>query len=86
VKWVARGHARRLASCIARLGRGARHDEVVLGLARIGGDIGPRETPIKRIAVASIISVNAQILLGQSFLSRFSSWSIDNEKHALILN
>ena len=36
--------------------------------------------------IASIISVNAQILLGQSFLSRFSSWSIDNEKHALILN
>jgi predicted aspartyl protease len=36
--------------------------------------------------IASIISVKAQILLGQSFLSRFSSWSIDNEKHALILN
>jgi clan AA aspartic protease (TIGR02281 family) len=36
--------------------------------------------------VASIVSVNAQILLGQSFLRRFSSWSIDNEKHALILN
>jgi predicted aspartyl protease len=36
--------------------------------------------------VASIVSVNAQILLGQSFLSRFSSWSIDNKKHTLILN
>ena len=36
--------------------------------------------------VASIVSVNAQILLGQSFLSRFSSWSIDNNKHTLILN
>jgi len=36
--------------------------------------------------VANIVSVNAQILLGQSFLRRFSSWSIDNEKHALILN
>src|SRR3984893_3142245 len=35
--------------------------------------------------VASIVSVNAQILLGQSFLSRFSSWSIDNNKHTLIL-
>jgi clan AA aspartic protease (TIGR02281 family) len=36
--------------------------------------------------VANIVSANAQILLGQSFLRRFSSWSIDNEKHALILN
>jgi clan AA aspartic protease (TIGR02281 family) len=36
--------------------------------------------------VASIVSVNAQILLGQSFLSRFSSWSIDNKEHTLILN
>jgi predicted aspartyl protease len=36
--------------------------------------------------IATIASVNAEILLGQSFLSRFSSWSIDNEKHALILN
>ncbi|PNG25711.1 retropepsin-like aspartic protease family protein [Methylocella silvestris] len=35
---------------------------------------------------ASIASVNAQILLGQSFLSRFKSWSIDNQKHGLILN
>jgi hypothetical protein len=35
--------------------------------------------------VASIASVNATILLGQSFLSRFKSWSVDNERHALIL-
>jgi hypothetical protein len=35
---------------------------------------------------ASIVSVDAQILLGQSFLRRFRSWSIDNEKHSLILN
>jgi clan AA aspartic protease (TIGR02281 family) len=35
---------------------------------------------------ASIVSVDAQILLGQSFLRRFKSWSIDNEKHSLILN
>lgn len=35
---------------------------------------------------ASIVSENAQILLGQSFLNRFRSWSIDNDKHALILN
>jgi predicted aspartyl protease len=36
--------------------------------------------------IASIGSVRGQILLGQSFLSRFGSWTIDNKKHALILN
>jgi predicted aspartyl protease len=25
------------------------------------------------------------LLLGQSFLSRFKSWSVDNNKHALVL-
>jgi len=35
---------------------------------------------------ASIASAKAQILLGQSFLGRFRSWSIDNTQHALILN
>ena len=34
---------------------------------------------------ASIASVNATILLGQSFLSKFKSWSVDNEQHVLIL-
>ena len=35
--------------------------------------------------VGSIASVNATILLGQSFLSKFKSWSVDNEQHALFL-
>jgi tetratricopeptide (TPR) repeat protein len=35
--------------------------------------------------VGSIASVNATILLGQSFLSKFKSWSVDNEQHILIL-
>jgi predicted aspartyl protease len=35
--------------------------------------------------VASIASVNGDILLGQSFLRRFRSWSIDNEQHMLML-
>jgi hypothetical protein len=35
--------------------------------------------------VASIASVKGNILLGQSFLGRFKSWSVDNEKHILIL-
>jgi len=35
--------------------------------------------------VGSIASVNATILLGQSFLSKFKSWSVDNEQHTLVL-
>jgi hypothetical protein len=35
--------------------------------------------------VASIASVNATILLGQSFLGKFRTWSVDNEQHTLIL-
>jgi tetratricopeptide (TPR) repeat protein len=35
--------------------------------------------------VASIASVNGEILLGQSFLNKFKSWSVDNERHTLIL-
>jgi hypothetical protein len=35
--------------------------------------------------VASIASVNGDILLGQSFLSKFRSWSVDNGQHTLIL-
>ena len=35
--------------------------------------------------VASIGSVNGEILLGQSFLNRFKSWSVDNEQHTLTL-
>jgi clan AA aspartic protease (TIGR02281 family) len=34
---------------------------------------------------ASIGSVNSQPLLGDSFLSRFASWSIDNSRHVLRL-
>ncbi len=36
--------------------------------------------------IGSIAPVSGSLLLGQSFLSRFKSWSIDNEKHALVLN
>lgn len=35
--------------------------------------------------VASVASVNASILLGQTFLSRFKRWSVDNERHVLVL-
>jgi tetratricopeptide (TPR) repeat protein len=35
--------------------------------------------------IATVASINADVLLGQSFLSKFRSWSLDNEKHALVL-
>jgi predicted aspartyl protease len=34
---------------------------------------------------ATIASPKATLLLGQSFLRHFKSWSIDNESHALVL-
>ena len=33
----------------------------------------------------NIAPVRGHLLLGQSFLSRFKSWSIDNAKQALVL-
>ena len=33
----------------------------------------------------SVADVKGELLLGQSFLSRFKSWSIDNAKQALVL-
>ena len=33
----------------------------------------------------SVASTKGSLLLGQSFLGRFKSWSIDNTKHALVL-
>ena len=34
----------------------------------------------------SVAPVEGALLLGQSFLHRFKSWSIDNQKEALVLN
>ena len=36
--------------------------------------------------LGSVAPASASLLLGQSFLSRFSSWSIDNSRHVLVLN
>ena len=36
--------------------------------------------------VGSIASAKGSLLLGQSFLSRFKSWSVDNSKHTLLLS
>jgi len=35
--------------------------------------------------LGSVSSMNGSLLLGQSFLGRFKSWSIDNSRHALVL-
>src|SRR5262249_22695560 len=35
---------------------------------------------------ASVVSVKGSLLLGQSFLSRFNSWSVDNKNRLLFLN
>lgn len=35
--------------------------------------------------VGSIASAKGEILLGQSFLRKFKSWSVDNEQHTLVL-
>jgi hypothetical protein len=35
--------------------------------------------------VGSAAAADGSLLLGQSFLGRFKSWSIDNTKHALVL-
>jgi clan AA aspartic protease (TIGR02281 family) len=36
--------------------------------------------------IASVAKVKGDLLLGQSFLTRFKSWSIDNERGVLLLN
>jgi len=36
--------------------------------------------------VATVVPLEGQLLLGQSFLGRFKSWSLDNTKHVLLLN
>lgn len=36
--------------------------------------------------IASVAPQAGSLLLGQSFLSRFASWSIDNGKHVLVLS
>jgi clan AA aspartic protease (TIGR02281 family) len=35
--------------------------------------------------IATVGSQNSEPLLGQSFLSRFKSWTLDNERHVIVL-
>jgi predicted aspartyl protease len=39
-----------------------------------------------RDVIGSIVPQDGVLLLGRSFLSRLKSWSIDNERHVLLLN
>jgi hypothetical protein len=39
-----------------------------------------------RDVIGSVVVQNGDLLLGQSFLSRLKSWSIDNERHIFLLN
>ncbi len=39
-----------------------------------------------RDVIGSIVTQDGDLLLGQSFLSKLKSWSIDNERHVLLLN
>ena len=45
--------------------------------------VGSRE--IQNVT-ASVTAVEGSLLLGQTFLSRFKSWSIDNQREMLVLN
>ncbi len=39
-----------------------------------------------RNVIGSVVPSEGDLLLGQSFLSKLKSWSIDNERHMLLLN
>jgi hypothetical protein len=39
-----------------------------------------------RDVIGSVVVQNGDLLLGQSFLSRLKSWSIDNEHHVFLIN
>jgi hypothetical protein len=47
-----------------------------------GSRVGAR---VLENVVGSVAPVQGGLLLGQSFLSRFKSWSIDNQRQVLIL-
>jgi clan AA aspartic protease (TIGR02281 family) len=41
---------------------------------------------IVKNVITAVLPLGGQLLLGQSFLARFKSWSLDNTKHVLLLN
>jgi predicted aspartyl protease len=69
---------RETQTCTLADGSRVRCDELMLRELRLGNHI-------VRNVVASIGPPKSELLLGQSFLSRFGVWAIDNTRHVLIL-
>jgi len=65
-------------TCTLADGSKVRCDELMLRELRLGNHI-------VRNVVASIGPPKSELLLGQSFLSRFGVWAFDNTRHVLIL-
>ena len=59
-------------------GSRVRAERVMLHSIQVGGHT------VKNV-LASVTDTQGSLLLGQSFLARFKSWSIDNERSVLIL-
>ncbi len=85
-----------VATTLARAGTVSRDDFIGEGKYRIGDgstqrsdhfilrelEVGGR---LIQNVVASIGPAKSDLLLGQSFLARFRSWSVDNSRHVLVL-
>ncbi len=48
-------------------------------------DSGAADVRIPAVVVLTLTPVQGSLLVGQRFLGRFKSWSIDNSKQALLL-
>jgi hypothetical protein len=68
------------ASCPSRRADGSKHpsEKNVLHEMRVGDHV-------VRNVVASVVSVNGDPLLGQTFLSKLPAWSIDNTRQVLVI-
>jgi TPR repeat protein len=66
---------------VAVLADGSRHrsDQFILHQVRVGDHV-------MRNVVASVAPVRGDPLLGQSFLSKLPAWTIDNQRHTLVLD
>jgi hypothetical protein len=70
-----------VGSGAAVLADGSKHasDKYVLHEARVGNHI-------VRDVVASVVSINGDPLLGQTFLSKLPPWTIDNSRQVLVID
>lgn len=86
-----------VASTLVRAGTISAGDYIGSGAAVLadGSEVPSPEFRIRSLRVgnlvlhdvtASITGTNGSLLLGQSFLARLQNWSIDNNRHVLILN